>query len=179
VFVIIAGLVGGASGQTARPPATLDDLLAEVRSLRDEINHTLTASIRAQLLTTRLSLQEQRIRLLTDQLAESRRQLTDMESDRRARSEHMKRLEDVQRESTAPPGQVRDIDVMLTELRQELAQSGLREQALRVEEQELRTAVSGEQNLWIQFNARLDELERALPESRQPANSPPAALPHR
>jgi hypothetical protein len=167
MFGIMAVLAVGVSGQTARPSATLEDLLAEVRRLRSDIGQTLTASVRAQLLTTRLSLQEQRIRLATDRLAESRRQLIDMESERRARSEHMKRLEDLQREGTVAPSQARDIDAMLIELRRELAQSGLREQALMVEEQELRTALSGEQNLWIQFNAHLDQLERALTDPRQ------------
>src|SRR5688572_33014233 len=40
------------SGQTARPTATIDDLLAEIRGLRAEINQVAAAGIRAQLLST-------------------------------------------------------------------------------------------------------------------------------
>jgi chromosome segregation ATPase len=179
MFVIVAGLVGGAAGQTARPAATLDDLVTEVSGLRGDINHMLGASIRAQLLTTRLSLQEQRIRMLAGQWAESQRKLTSIEGDRGARAEHVKQLESLHREGTAQHSQIRDLDEMLAGLRQELARSGFEEQALRAEEQELRRAMSAEQNAWIAFSARLNELELALTESRQPASSPPAALPHR
>jgi chromosome segregation ATPase len=178
-LVIIAALFGSVSGQPARPPATLDDLLAEVGGLRGDITHMLGASIRAQLLTTRLSLQEQRIRMLADQLAESQRNLASIEGDRGARAEHVKQLESLHREGTAQHSQIRDLDGMLAGLRQELARSGFQEQALRAEEQALRTAMSAEQNAWIAFNARLDELELALTESRQPAGPPAAALPHR
>jgi hypothetical protein len=51
-------LAGVASGQTPRPAATLDDLVAEVRALRTEIQQVATTSIQAQLLATRLSLQD-------------------------------------------------------------------------------------------------------------------------
>jgi hypothetical protein len=179
LFAIIAALFGGVSGQPARPSATLDDLVAEVGGLRDDINHMLGASIRAQLLTTRLSLQEQRIRMLADQLAESQRKLTSIEGDRGARASHVKQLESLYHDGTAQPSQVRDLDAMLAGLRQDLARSGLEEQLLRAEEQELRKAMSAEQNAWIGFNARLDELELALSESRQPANSRQAAPPCR
>jgi uncharacterized coiled-coil protein SlyX len=155
-----------ASGQTARPAATIDDLLAEVRGLRAEINQVAAAGIRAQLLVTRLSLQEQRIRTLADQLAEAQKVLRTSEADHRARSAHLKRVEDSLRDGTASFTRSAEFEAMLAHLREEVDRSGREEQALRAQEQELLKALSGEEKLWIDFNSRLDELERVSPTTR-------------
>jgi hypothetical protein len=162
-FVIAAGAV---SGQTARPPATLDDLIAEVRGLRAEINQVAGAGIRAQLLVTRLSLQEQRVRTLAQQLAEAQRMLRTSGADHRARSAHLKRVEDSLRDGTAPSTRSGEFEVMLAHLREDVDRSGREEEALRAQEQELLKALSGEEKLWIDFNSRLDRIERELPTTR-------------
>ena len=51
------------------------DLLAEVRGLRADLNQAAGASMRAQLLVARLSLQEQRITTLGKELTELQAQL--------------------------------------------------------------------------------------------------------
>jgi outer membrane murein-binding lipoprotein Lpp len=53
---LAAAVVSGASGQVQRSPATLDDLVTEVRAMRGEMNRAASASIRAQLLTARMTL---------------------------------------------------------------------------------------------------------------------------
>jgi hypothetical protein len=108
-------------------------------------------------------LQEQRIRALAGQLADAHRTLSMVESDRRARSAHVKQLEDSRRDRATTPGEV---DGMLTNLRQELARSEWEEQTRRTEAQELQRMLSTEQTTWMDLNSRLDELERALPASR-------------
>jgi chromosome segregation ATPase len=166
-FVVAGGGPAGmVSGQTARPTATLDDLLAEVRGLRAEINHVAAASIRAQLLVTRLSLQEQRIRTLADGLAEAQRMLRTSGADRRARSAHLERLEDTLRDATASSSGRGDLEAMLRHVREGVDRSGREEQALRAQEQELLKTLSAEETLWLDFNSRLAELERALPPTR-------------
>jgi hypothetical protein len=50
-----------ATGQTQRTPATMDDLLEEIQGLRGDLTRSSTSGTRAQILTARLSLQEQRI----------------------------------------------------------------------------------------------------------------------
>ena len=167
LLMAVAFVVSGAvSGQTARPAATLDDLIAEVRGLRAEINQVAAAGIRAQVLVTRLSLQEQRIRTLADQLAETQRVLRTSGADHRARSAHLKRVEDSLRDGTASSTRSAEFEAMLARLREEVDRSGREEQALRAQEQELLKAQSGEENLWIDFNSRLDELERVSPTTR-------------
>jgi hypothetical protein len=55
---------------------------------------------------------------------------------------------------------------MLAHLREEFDRSGREEQALRAQEQELLKALSGEEKRWIDFNSRLDGLERVSPSTR-------------
>jgi chromosome segregation ATPase len=166
LLVITCILAAVVSGQTARPSATLDDLLAEVRGLRAEINQVAAASIRAQLLVTRLSLQEQRIRTLADRLAEAQRMLRTSRADHRARSAHLERLEDSLRHGTASSTGSGDLEAMLGHLREGVDRSGREEQALRAQEQELLKTLAEEESLWIDFNSRLDELGRELPTAR-------------
>jgi hypothetical protein len=65
LFVVIlcaavAALAGGMGPQTPRPPAVpamSDDVLLELRMLRADVNRGMAASLRAQLLASRLQLQ--------------------------------------------------------------------------------------------------------------------------
>jgi uncharacterized coiled-coil protein SlyX len=168
LLMAVAFVVSGAvSGQTARPAATLDDLTAEVRGLRAEINQAAAAGIRAQVLASRLGVQEQRIRTLANQVAEAQSILRTSEADQRARSAHLKRVEDSLRESTASPMRNGEIEAMLGRLRDEVDRSGRDEEVLRAQEQELLKTLAVEESLWIDFSSRLDRLERELPTTRQ------------
>ena len=53
-------------------------------------------------------------------------------------------------------------EVNLAMRKQQLADQDTREQQLRNQESELTNALSAEQARWSEFNARLDELERAI-----------------
>jgi hypothetical protein len=162
--IVLAGVV---SGQTARPTATIDDLVAEIRGLRAEINQVGAAGIRVQLLSTRLSLQEQRIRTSADQLAEVTRMLTSSGADYHARSAHLKRLEDSFAGSTASSAKSAELEAMMGHLREEVARSGRDEEALRAQQQELVKMLSSEKSLWIDFNSKLAGIERELPTGRE------------
>ena len=86
-------------------------------------------------------------------------------ADHRARSAHLKRVEDSFRDGTATKSG--EFEAMLGHLREEVDQSGREEEALRAQEQELLKTLSAEENLWIDFNSRLDRVERELPITRQ------------
>jgi hypothetical protein len=163
VIALIAGLAGAVAAQSSRPAATLDDLLAETRALRLDMNRMTTAAIRAQVLATRLSAQEQRIRTLADQVGEAQQAIASAASERRARSTHLEQLHAVRRAGNLVSAQSGEGDEMLTRLGQEVGQWTADEQALREVEQQLRRALTAEQNLWGDFNSRLEELERSLP----------------
>src|SRR5260370_19321513 len=97
---VIAGITISAA-QTATPSGStnspIDQLLAEVRGLRAEVNQAASASVRAQLLVARLQLQEQRINVLAGQLAEVRRLITATESGQTPMANQLKSLEDSSR----------------------------------------------------------------------------------
>jgi hypothetical protein len=160
VTALLAGAVGA---QSARPAATLDDLLAETRSLRTDMREAVTVAIRAQVLATRLSLQEQRIRTAAAQVAESRRTLAATASERRARVTHLAELQNLRRAGNLPAGQIGELDEMLLRLREDVERWTSDEQAQMDDEQELRRTLSSEENLWRDFSSRLEELERSLP----------------
>ena len=167
-IVVTAGLAAAVGAQSARPAATLDDLLAETRALRADVNRAVAVGVRAQLLATRLSLQEQRIRTVGDRITEAQRALAGAASERRTRVAHLTQLQDLRRVGNLPAGQVDGVEEMVTRLNQDVEQSTSDVQALRDAEQELRRTLSAEQNLWGEISSRLDELERSLPAADRP-----------
>ena len=70
LFAVV--VVGVVSGQSQRSPATLEDLLPEMRGLRADLAQSSSGTIRAQLVVGRVQVQEQRI-------ASLRRELTDIQ----------------------------------------------------------------------------------------------------
>src|SRR5689334_5158762 len=68
-------LAAALSGQVRQPGTPTDELLAEVRALRADINNSTRAGLRAQLLGMRLQLQEQRIGVVSRQLTEVQERL--------------------------------------------------------------------------------------------------------
>jgi chromosome segregation ATPase len=118
--------------------------------------------------TMRLSLQEQRIQSVRERMEEAHRAASETAADRSARSAHLAQLENLRRDGNVLSAQADDFDAMLSRLRQELARTTLDEQTLNSQWQELERTLSAEQSLWMDFSARLEELERALPASRRP-----------
>ena len=156
---LLAGLV---SGQAQRSPATLDDLLTEVRGLRADLNQSSSSSLRMQLLVARVTLQEQRINALAGQLNEARRALSSKQGDPESPVMRLKRMEEAVEARSAPPDAQVEMERMLPRLRTDAAIWQREEQALRSQENDLSVLLATEQNRWIEFNSRLDDLERAL-----------------
>ena len=63
------------SGQIRQGPASLDDVMVELRGIRADIAETSSASVRSQLLVARMQLQEQRIYGLMRQFGEVQNQI--------------------------------------------------------------------------------------------------------
>jgi hypothetical protein len=160
--LLVAGAVA-ASGQAQRQPATLDDLLIEIRGLRADLRQTTRAGTQMQLLTARLQLQEQRISVLSNQradvtarLAVESRQRTEAEARVRTFEEMETRNESLLQIPRA------DLEGMLKLERRTFNQHRDAEQQLRTQESDLSAQIAAEQNRWQDFNNRLDELERSL-----------------
>ncbi len=169
LFAVTAG-VTSAPAQAPRAPArqpvpvTYDataELLAEVRGLRAEVTSAAKTSLRAQLLTARLQVQEQRIMYLERQRSEVAVRVSAAERERVHLTSELQRLQD-RRPQIVDAEEARQIDQLLPGLRAELQQRQNAEAALRGEEQQVLSAIATEQGRWNDFNTRLDELERAV-----------------
>jgi chromosome segregation ATPase len=144
--VVLASVVWG---QQQQRPATLDDLVAEVRGLRAEIKRAATDSIRTQLLTARLTSHEVRISTLGQQLENVRQQLAESRLTLAPFADQLKVAQESNSQILAP-------------LRNTLEQVQSRDKVLRAQETELTRLIESEEDRWVDFNARLDEIERAL-----------------
>jgi chromosome segregation ATPase len=159
--VFVVGAVA-LSGQAQRPPATLDDLLTEIRGLRADLRQTTRATTQMQLLTARLQLQEQRIAVLSNQrndvparLATETRLRADAERQVQTFEDTMSRNEDL-----GVPR--KELEAQQTFFKQVFTQHRDAEQQLRAQDSQLSSEIANEQNRWEEFNNRLDGLERSL-----------------
>jgi hypothetical protein len=157
-------LAGVVSAQATRGDSDrTGELLAEVRGLRAELTQVAGASMRMQLLLARLSLQEQRIAALNRASSELQQQLTAVTGAQSATVEHLDRLTAGLQSAAVPPEERKAADFEITALKSRIAEQQQEEQRLQNQLVELSSAISAEQGRWIDFNSRLDELERSLP----------------
>jgi chromosome segregation ATPase len=158
---LIAPMLLGAtllSGQAPAParPASMDDLVSEVRGLRADIQQMADSSIRAQLLVARLQVQEQRIAGIAKQLAETEDQLGKLDG---ARNPFLTRmLKDLQAEAPSDPEEAQFFAGMKAQL--EKLENG--DPALKERQANLSRLLADEQARWVAFNAQLEELERRV-----------------
>jgi hypothetical protein len=154
VVILLSTLVVGImSGQAQRSPATLDDLVTEVRSMRAEINRAASASVRAQLLTARMTLQELRLSTAAQQLASVRQQLAESRIRMAPSTDQIKPALETNSQILAP-------------LRYTVQQEQRRNQELRDAEAQLMRLIEADESRWSDFNARLGDLERAAAQLR-------------
>jgi chromosome segregation ATPase len=165
VMCLTGALVVGAaalSGHAQRQPATLDEVVNELRALRAELRQTSGGSVRMQLLIARLSAQEQRIGILVNQRANITPRLLEVARQRADVEYQVKRLDDMntrQIPSEVPPA---DLQPMLENFKNTLARFRDAERELRAQDDQLAAQIASEQSRWLDFNSRLDALEREL-----------------
>jgi hypothetical protein len=165
VLVAMGGFLSAvAPGQTQRGPATLDDLLAELRGLRADLSQSAAASMRMQSLVARLSLQEQRINTMGRQLSDVNNQLEAITRERAAQEDHFKRFESDVATGSIPQDMPREqAEAEIARQKRGLSEMRAREQQLRAQAANVAALYAEEQGRWTEFNGRLDDLERALP----------------
>ena len=160
-FVVLAAGAVIASGQAQRGPATLDDVVSELRGLRAD-RQTTRATTQAQLLTVRLQLQEQRIAVLANQRNDVNGRLQAEVRGRLEAERQLQMFEEMRgkNEDVGVPRQ--ELENMLKMFRQQFETHRDAERQLQAQESQLAGEIANEQNRWQEFNARLDELERSL-----------------
>ncbi len=153
-----------AQNAAAPPPRNqMDELLAEVRAIRADLDRAAAASTRGQLLGMRLQMQEQRIAALSRQLSDVQERLRGNGQARVAMAPFIKMIE--QEDKDLPPDK-RDEARRGNPLRAQIAALDKVDVELRAEEANLVNQLQAEQSRWLGFNAQIEELERAALDKR-------------
>jgi len=132
-----------------------------MQGLRADLGRTAHASMRMQLLTARLSLQEQRIAVLSNQRADISARLAAAVGERVEVEARVKGLQNAI--PGANPQMREEIEGALKGESQRLSQRLEAERQLGLQETDLTGMIESERGRWQDFNARLVELERSLP----------------
>jgi hypothetical protein len=159
---IALGLAAGVSGQQAgQPPARtqMDELLAEVRAIRADLDRAAAASLRGQLLGMRLQLQEQRITAIARQLSDVQQRLRENAYARSMMLASLKMF--AGKKEPESPDQPEGFNALLGPLKQQLAALDRSDAELKAEEALLTGQLHDEQSRWSAFNGQVEELERA------------------
>jgi uncharacterized phage infection (PIP) family protein YhgE len=164
VIAAAAAAIGGMAIAAAQSASNApgDPLLEEVRALRTDMNHAAGAGIRAQLLVARLQSEEQRINVLSGQLTELRRQLATQRSGRADMANQLQQCEQTLAAPAVAGDHVASLQNECRALARTIRQADQEQQQLESQETEMVTQLAAEQNRWVDFNSRLDELERQL-----------------
>ena len=159
---LAVGAAGSASGQQRTPapaaPATMEDVLNELRALRTELRESSAASLRAQLLVARLQLQEQRINTVWRQLAEVQDKIEANDKGRAAPDQIFKLMGF---EAGAEPP--KEMAAVVEMFKNQMAATEKTDADLKLRQAELMQLMTQEQSRWAAFNAQLEALEKALP----------------
>jgi hypothetical protein len=139
---------------TTRPP--VDPVVAEIRALRADLNERLGATMRAQLLVARLSVQEQRTNSVVRQLQEIELKLRENESAREQFAASMKMFGDVTKSADAQDNPV------FGPLRASMDRIANADADLKAKQAEAMRQLAEEQARWTTINARLEELEQMM-----------------
>lgn len=164
VAALAALLLGAvsASGQN-QTPADMAALLAEVKGLRADVSQAAGASIRMQVLVSRVSLQEQRITFLGRQLTDVQDQLATATRERIDVEENFKRMSEAAETMRGQGTDAIHVEAQREIFKRLLANRMQTEQQLQLRATEMQNMLAQEQGRWSDFNNRLDELERSLP----------------
>lgn len=148
----------------ARQPAGPDPipaLLAEVHELRIVMERAATVGPRIQLLTSRMTLQDERVFRIARQTESLRDELDRIVVQRKEFATRAKQLEDLIVSETDPQKR-RDLEDAQRFLKSEVETQTAREQLLQNRQAESVNMLALEQAQWNELVQRLDELERAL-----------------
>jgi hypothetical protein len=141
--------------------ASMMSLVAEVRALREAVERSSLITAQSQLVLGRLQLQEGRLATLGKQVTEARQRLNDSirqegdltrEIERMSASAERAQAQEARDEAAI---MVRHLRGQLKTLQAQTAQS-------RADEQAASGALAEEQNRWVDFNSRLEALERTI-----------------
>ena len=142
-------------------PDTLSALLVEVHALRVAMERATSAAPQIQLLSARLTVQNERVSRATRDADAARQELAHLQQETTNLTTAVAENEDMLTRETDPVRQ-RQLKDQQRAVKDQLESRSAEEARLRARETELANALAVEQAQWIELNRRLDDLEREL-----------------
>ena len=163
---VIAGAAMPLVAQSSGGPDTLGALLVEVRALLVAVERVASASPQVQLLSARLSVQNERVSRAARDADAVHQELTEMERQQSLFAAQVTEMQERIESETDPKLQT-ELKIQQRALKDQLDAAVANETRLRARDADLANALALEQTQWSEINRRFDELERQLAVSRQ------------
>src|SRR5438445_1749238 len=159
LLLLVSAPVFGQSATT--DSQILQALLAEVRQLRHDLQTTTIAAQRAQILLYRLQGQEAIVARATQRLDDARARLAETQSNRTKLTSDTKRYEDFLNNSENPPGERKQVEEMLPQVKAKLASFENEEQQRQTREMEAEDQLRAERTKLNELQDQLERLENS------------------
>jgi hypothetical protein len=158
--VAVLPLVVALLGSTEQDAS--NQLLQEVRRLREAIEMMVSTSARVQIVFGRLQLQEQRTATAARRLDDLREALARVTREASEASTRVQDVEEMLRDSGMPAEKRKIVEFDLIHMKRAAAQVETERQRLQNEEGQAASVLASEQGRWLELNQQLEELERVL-----------------
>jgi chromosome segregation ATPase len=166
-LVVSASIVAVVAAQRSTSSTEpLDALLNEVRQLRLAMERATVISPRIQLLTGRLSVQDQRVARLSHDVSALKDQMGRVATNVQQLAKEAAEIEEVLSRDDMDVKRRRELEGHQRALKAKAETLAAEDQMLRARETEAENALSAEQAAWADLVRRLDELEQALGQIR-------------
>ena len=154
--------VGSPCQTTTNDLKILQDLLAEVRQLRQDLHTTSAAVQRAQILLHRVDTQEYVVRSLRERVDSLRSNLERIRADQKTRAERIKQGEDQLNSDDTPQAERKRFELALAQIKQAYQRGTNEEQEAQARFTEAEDQLRVEEAKLNELEAQLDRLDRDL-----------------
>ncbi|HUJ33373.1 MAG TPA: hypothetical protein VLY23_18975 [Candidatus Acidoferrum sp.] len=162
LILVVLVLPGTALGQAASPDSqTLQDLLTEVRGLRQDLHASLARVERAQILLSRLQTQQAAVTRASDRLDDMRSRLADVQTNEKQLATNLARVQDALG-AEQDPAHRKELEGALEQLKREAEASSTEEQQRQAAEVDAEQQLRLEQDKLSTLEGQLDALVRSL-----------------
>jgi chromosome segregation ATPase len=155
--------LGGAPvfGDGTAPEQSLQSLLSEVRTLREDLRAAIVTAQRMQIVLYRLQVQETAVARATQKLEEVRGQLAQLEESKKSMVGSVQQLEE-QLGGTQDPNARKMLDAQMSRFKSMLDGWGAEISKLQAKEAEALGQVQNEQARHAEYQESLDRLDKSL-----------------
>ena len=160
VLLLVSAPVSGQSAST--DSQTLQELLAEVRQLRHDLQTATVATQKAQILLHRVDAEESAVRVMQERVDTTRSALAQIRFDQKSRADTIKQIEDKQGSDNTPPGEQKDLEGALAQIKARYEAHANDEQEAQAKLTDAEEQLRVEQAKLSGLEDQLDQLEKSL-----------------